>query len=301
MFAQFFGSYLLNNKAVSNEDLLEAISRLKKARIKLGTLAMHRGFMTAKEIDEVCMMQSREDKRFGEIAIARDYLTDSQVEELLKAQNPDYLLLGQILVDMNVLTNAQLEELFLKYQNETEIYDMDMESQANFDQLMKKFLLVSERQMPTELVDYLKLFFNNLLRFVGEDFMPMSPVPSSEFPVNYAVEQQISGDVKKKTFIDMSKETAVIFASRFAKMEFKEFDEYVKASIEDFLNLNNGLYGVNISNNYSKEIALNPPTVVNKDILELPKDSYVIPFAYPFGTIHLILCLLYTSPSPRDS
>ena len=110
MFAQFFGSYLLNNKAVSNEDLLEAISRLKKARIKLGTLAMHRGFMTAKEIDEVCMMQSREDKRFGEIAIARDYLTDSQVEELLKAQNPDYLLLGQILVDMNVLTNAQLEE-----------------------------------------------------------------------------------------------------------------------------------------------------------------------------------------------
>lgn len=289
MFAQFFGSYLLNNKAVSNEDLLEAISRLKKARIKLGTLAMHRGFMTAKEIDEVCMMQSREDKRFGEIAIARDYLTDSQVEELLKAQNPDYLLLGQILVDMNVLTNAQLEELFLKYQNETEIYDMDMESQANFDQLMKKFLLVSERQMPTELVDYLKLFFNNLLRFVGEDFMPMSPVPSSEFPVNYAVEQQISGDVKKKTFIDMSKETVVIFASRFAKMEFKEFDEYVKASIEDFLNLNNGLYGVNISNNYSKEIALNPPTVVNKDILELPKDSYVIPFAYPFGTIHLIL------------
>ena len=288
MFAQFFGSYLLNNKAVSNEDLLEAISRLKKARIKLGTLAMHRGFMTAKEIDEVCMMQSREDKRFGEIAIARDYLTDSQVEELLKAQNPDYLLLGQILVDMNVLTNAQLEELFLKYQNETEIYDMDMESQANFDQLMKKFLLVSERQMPTELVDYLKLFFNNLLRFVGEDFMPMSPVPSSEFPVNYAVEQQISGDVKKKTFIDMSKETAVIFASRFAKMEFKEFDEYVKASIEDFLNLNNGLYGVNISNNYSKEIALNPPTVVDKDILELPKDSYVIPFAYPFGTIHLI-------------
>lgn len=234
-------------------------------------------------------MQSREDKRFGEIAIARDYLTDSQVEELLKAQNPDYLLLGQILVDMNVLTNAQLEELFLKYQNETEIYDMDMESQANFDQLMKKFLLVSERQMPTELVDYLKLFFNNLLRFVGEDFMPMSPVPSSEFPVNYAVEQQISGDVKKKTFIDMSKETAVIFASRFAKMEFKEFDEYVKASIEDFLNLNNGLYGVNISNNYSKEIALNPPTVVDKDILELPKDSYVIPFAYPFGTIHLIL------------
>lgn len=289
MFAQFFGSYLLNNKAVSNEDLLEAISRLKKARIKLGTLAMHRGFMTAKEIDEVCMMQSREDKRFGEIAIARDYLTDSQVEELLKAQNPDYLLLGQILVDMNVLTNAQLEELFLKYQNETEIYDMDMESQANFDQLMKKFLLVSERQMPTELVDYLKLFFNNLLRFVGEDFMPMSPVPSSEFPVNYAVEQQISGDVKKKTFIDMSKETAVIFASRFAKMEFKEFDEYVKASIEDFLNLNNGLYGVNISNNYSKEITLNPPTVVDKDILELPKDSYVIPFAYPFGTIHLIL------------
>lgn len=289
MFAQFFGNYLLNQKKVSREDLIKAISSLKNSRIKLGTLAMHKGLMTAEEIDEVCMMQSREDKRFGEIAIERDYLTDDQVTKLLKAQSPDYLLLGQILVDMKVLSNKELEDLFISYQNDTEIYDMDMESKANFDQLIKKFMIVSEKQLSTELIEYLKLFFNNLLRFIGSDFMPLSPVPSSEFPVNYAVSQSILGDIKKNTFIDMSRDSAVSFASRFAKMDFSSFDEYVKASIEDFLNLNNGLYGVNVSNIYSKEISLEPPEVVKEDILELPRDSYVIPFVYPFGIIHLIL------------
>ena len=66
MFAQFFGSYLLNNKAVTPEQLSEAISKLKQARMKLGTLAMHQGLMTAAEVDEVCYLQSREDKRFGD-------------------------------------------------------------------------------------------------------------------------------------------------------------------------------------------------------------------------------------------
>ena len=45
MFAQFFGSYLLNHDAVSPNDLTAAISLLADTHIKLGTLAMHMGYM----------------------------------------------------------------------------------------------------------------------------------------------------------------------------------------------------------------------------------------------------------------
>jgi hypothetical protein len=289
MFAQFFGSYLLNNKIVTPEQLSEAIAKLKESHIKLGTLAMHQGLMTAAEVDEVCYLQSREDKRFGEIAIERDYLTDDQVEDLLHSQNPDYLLLGQNLVDMGIISNEQLQDVLLDYQNDTEIYDMDIENQAHFDQLVKKFLLVSENALDDYAKAYLKLLFNDFVRFIGEDFIPMAPVPATEYPINYCVEQRISGDIEAITYLDMPKSTAIAFASRYASMEFEEFNEYVKASIEDFLNLHNGLYGVNISNSHSVELALEPPTTVEEDILELETNSYVIPFIYPFGTLHLIV------------
>jgi CheY-specific phosphatase CheX len=291
MFAQFFGSYLLNNKAVTPEQLSEAISKLKQARMKLGTLAMHQGLMTAAEVDEVCYLQSREDKRFGEIAIERDYLTGEQVEDLLRSQNPDYLLLGQNLVDMDVLSNTDLQDLLLDYQKDTEIYDMDSEDQEQFDKLIRKFFLVSEKNVDENVLVYMKLFFNNLVRFIGEDFTPMAPVPSSEYPVNYCVTQGIKGDITGTTRLDMQKDVAISFASRYANMDFHTFDEYVKASIEDFLNLHNGLFGVNISNEYSKELYLDPPRTEDSDLIELDNYSYVVPFVYPFGTIHLIITM----------
>lgn len=54
MYSQFFGSYLLRRDAITPEQLTHAISQLSAAHIKLGTLAMHKGYMVASEVDEVC-------------------------------------------------------------------------------------------------------------------------------------------------------------------------------------------------------------------------------------------------------
>ena len=51
--------------------------------------------------------------------------------------------------------------------------------------------------------------------------------------------------------------------------ELYEFDEYVSASMEDFLNLHNGLYSVNMSNDYSMELHLQPP-VLRQARISLP-------------------------------
>lgn len=72
----------------------------------------------------------------------------------------------------------------------------------------------------------------------------------SEYMTNYCVTQKDEGLLSFNSGIDMSKSVAIAFASRYAKEEFHEFDEYVKASIEDFLNLHNGLFNVNMSNEF---------------------------------------------------
>ncbi len=293
MFAQFFGSYLLNHDAVAPNDLIAAISMLADTHIKLGTLAMHMGYMTAAEVDEVCFLQTREDKRFGEIALERNYLFDEQLDELVKTQIPDYLLLGQTLVDMGCISNSELEELMVGYQNESQLNEdsVSNETAETTSRLLTSFFKDAGKEISEYELMYMNLVFNNLIRFIGEDFTPLAPVACKQYDINCCVTQRISGPINCTSSLDMTEEIAIAFASRYAKMDFTEFDEYVEASLEDFLNLHNGLFSVNMSNMYSEELTLDPPVQEEGPVLELTDDSFVIPVIYPFGTIYLLLTM----------
>ncbi|MGN0240767.1 MAG: chemotaxis protein CheX [Candidatus Weimeria sp.] len=291
MYAQFFGSYLLSKNAVTPKQLTEAISHLADSHIKLGTLAMHKGYMTAEEVNEVCMLQKREDKHFGQIAVEKNYLFEDQLNELLNAQSPDYLLLGQNLVDMGALTNNQLEELLVGYQEDNELkYGLSSKDIPDETiQLVNKFFEQTGKPIPKNILIYMNLLFNNLVRFIGFDFTPLTPIFSKSYETNYCITQQITGFMPMLSGIDMEQDTALSFASRYAKMEFTEFNEYVKASLEDFINLHNGLFSVNMSNNYSKEADLEPPLHTDEKTLMLSDDAFIVPIIYPFGTIYFIV------------
>ena len=292
MYTQFLGNYLLQRGIVNQEQLFKAMSRLSQTHIKLGTIAIKEGLMTAKEVDECLYVQSREDKRFGEIAVERGYLTNDQVNELLSLQTPDYILLGQNLVEDNVFSYEDLERILFEYQNDTELYDLslDVENQETIAAIIKKFLLLAEMPVNETNVMYLELMFNSLIRFVGEDFSPLTPMVLDEYPITFGVSQAISNNNDYLTHIDCDRDTAIAFASRYANEEFTEFDEYVIAALEDFLNLHNGLFIVNVSNNTSETIALAPPEITMEGVLSGPNKCVDFPVAYPFGTIHLIIC-----------
>ncbi len=292
MYTQFLGNYLLQRGIVNQEQLFKAMSRLSQTHIKLGTIAIKEGLMTAKEVDECLYVQSREDKRFGEIAVERGYLTNDQVNELLSLQTPDYILLGQNLVEDNVFSYEDLERILFEYQNDTELYDLslDVENQETIAAIIKKFFLLAEMPVNETNVMYLELMFNSLIRFVGEDFSPLTPMVLDEYPITFGVSQAISSGTDYVTHIDCDRDTAIAFASRYANEEFTEFDEYVIAALEDFLNLHNGLFIVNVSNNTSETIALAPPEITMEGVLSGPNKCVDFPVAYPFGTIHLIIC-----------
>ena len=292
MYTQFLGNYLLQKGLVNQNQLFNAMSRLSQTHIKLGTIAIHEGLMTAKEVDECLYVQTREDKRFGEIAVERGYLTDEQVNELLSKQTPDYILLGQNLVEDGIFSYEELERILFDYKNDTELYDLslDVENQEAIESIISKFFLFAEMPVEETNVMYLELMFNSLIRFVGEDFSPLTPMVLDEYPITFGVSQEIASNRDFVTHIDCDRDTAIAFASRYAKEDFLDFDEYVIAALEDFLNLHNGLFIVNISNSYSKTITLAPPEITMDGVLSGPNKCVDFPVAYPFGTIHLIVC-----------
>ncbi len=291
MFAQFFGNFLLGRDAVTPEQLSAAIAHTQSTHVKIGTLAMQKGYMTAAEVDEVCFLQTRENKRFGEIAMERNYLFPDQLEELLETQNSNYLLLGQTLIDLGIMTNSELEQYLVDYQAENDLGSVSAgdESDEMVEKLVENFLNESDQDIPDYAIIYFMLVFNSLVRFVGQDFTPLAPIEVDSYDAHCCVTQRIGGPIHITASLDMDEDVAVSFAERYAHMEFSEFDEYVEASLEDFLNLHNGLYTVNMSNARAMELTLEPPYHEDEAEITFRGTCYVIPVIYPFGTVYVLV------------
>ena len=294
MYAQFFGNYLLARNMVTAEQLLQAMQKKSSMQIKLGMLAIHAGYMTAGEVERVVILQTHQDKRFGELAIQEGYLTELQVAELLSKQKPDFLLLGQALVENGVFDREQLQNLILDYQseNDLETFEYSSETQETIRQMIEKFFVLAERPLSSQEISLFHLFLNSLIRFIGDDFTIVPPSICTEYPTNYCVSQKIQGRFSTHSYLDIPESCCIDFASRYVGENFTEFDEYVRASVEDFLNLYNGLFLVNMSNDYSLELTLEPPVTEEAEtLLVFNEETYLLPIVYPFGTIYFLLTL----------
>lgn len=293
MYSQFFGNYLLSKQAVTKEQLILAIEEQHIRHLKVGTLAIHAGLMTTEQVDNVLMQQAHENKRFGEIAVEKGYLTKEQVLSLLQQQIPIYLLIGQRLVENGALTDSQLEELILSYQKENALSELaDISTQKeNLHTLIRNLFLITISDIPEYLLQYLALLFNNLIRMIGEDFLPLNPALCKDYVTNHCSAQIINGEYSLTSYFDFEEDTAIAFASRYADNEFTEYDEYVRAAMEDFLNIHNGLFCVNASNEQSVELSMDPPTVFDNTLISYTSNILHLPIVYPFGTLNILIKL----------
>jgi hypothetical protein len=295
MYTQFFGNFLLNKHLITPEQLMDAIQSKQNIHVKLGVLAIHSGYMTAEEVECVHFKQTQVDKRFGEIAVEEGLLTLQQVDKLLSEQTPDYLLLSQTLVDKGYLTMEEFQAAMLEYQSHFELTDLDFSNVQNdkVNLLIREFFEFDEVNDDIQdiLYCYITLLFNNIIRFVGDDFTPFPIVKIGAYPITWCVSQKITGDFSLHTAMDMDESTLISFASRYVGEDFYTNDEYVKSSMEDFINLNNGLFAVNISNSSSKDLYLQPPLTEN-DVLFVPEAPiYYIPIQFTFGTVNVMFVI----------
>lgn len=285
MYTQFFGNFLLEKNLITKEQLIQAIEIQKGEQLRLGTLAVHAGLMTAAEVNHIHALQTQKDKRFGEIAIELGYLTPIQIDKLLSSQKPSYLLLSQALVDLNYLSTEAFAQAMEEYQLMHQLSDLDF-SNEQFDKvalLIARFFTGQFVDDPGCFSSYITLFFNNIVRFIGQDFAPSQVYTTNDLAGDYMATQNITGKYNMITGITMDESTLISFASRYAGEEFTENDEFTQAALEDFLNLHNGLFTVNVSNQESIELSLSAPEYQEDACLE--QEVYMIPLDFPFGTI----------------
>lgn len=290
MFTQLFGGYLFNQHILNADQLAHTMEAARNTRVKLGVLAINAGYLTAQQVDECHSLQARKDKRMGDIAVELGYITDAQVEELLRSQKSGYLALGQAIVDAGYMNNAQLEEALNSYKASAAITDSDLaqENDGKSGEVLRSYYQISTEDDFDGMTDYIVLLFKNLVRFIGDDFSMLAPEKTEETPGAMTARQDIEGPIRYGTAICADESVMIQFASRYAKESFTENDEYVSASVGEFLNLHNGLFTVNMSGQRSIELELMPQTVEAGGYPNAG-NGYIIPVQYPFGVIRFTI------------
>lgn len=293
MFTQFFGNYLLNQKLVTPEQLVDAMQEKNNTRMKLGVLAINAGYMTASQVERVHELQSKMDKRIGDIAVELGYMTEEQVMELLHAQPLGYLLLGQAIVDKGYMTNSDFEAAINSYKEKYSLTDEDIANNVDtkIDNLISSLCDFTKTSNPALYEEFVSLLMNNLVRFVGDDFTPLQPEYSINSTSFKSTSQNINGEFNMSTKIFADESTLIEFACRYSGEDINELNEYVEASGQDFINLHNGLFTVNVSNNQQMELTLTPPTPLVELTPSEVNNCLILPFQYPFGTVRFSISL----------
>jgi hypothetical protein len=250
VFTQYFGQYLLNKGYLNLEQLHDGLEHQKETRLKLGVLAVNSGYMSADEADKVNEAQKRLDKRFGELAVDMGYLKQDQVEELLSSQKFGHLLLGQALVDKGYMTLQEFEKAINEYKKDYSISDNGFEAiqRDDVDEMVNTFIKFEGSKNEKLLKGYLALFTRNIIRFIDTEAIISEVAKLEEYECKFTAKQDIKGEINLTTFIEAEENSFIKFASKYAEEELSSVDEMVEASVGEFLNLHNGIFAVNMSN-----------------------------------------------------
>ncbi len=299
MFTQLFGHYLLNKNVITGEQLAKALEVKSQTSARLGALAIDAGYMNAAQVEEVHAEQKRLDKRIGDIAVDMGFLTPTQVDELLSKQKTANIVLGQALIDLGYITNQQFEDALSDYKKNAS-FTGDENETGFAEDLISIFDLESEpdKEFYTE---YITLLTRNAIRFIGDDFVLAGCTKNTVINCDHLCSQELKGKINAYTAIGGEAKAFAALASRYAVDSsdeedgdldefglFEQVDEFVEACVGEFLNLQNGLFAVNMSNSRNIELDLTPQEAVTNGQVGI-MSGLSVALQFSFGKLEFIV------------
>ncbi len=290
MFSQYFGNFLLNKGYIKPGQLTDALEYQRSVHLKLGVIAINAGYMTPSQVEQVHSMQKKIDKRFGELAIEKGYITEEQLSEMLTTQKQGHLMLGQALIDRNHLTIDQLQAALECYKKENGMStrQFNIVRKDDSQEIEQIFQNYGESFLGKMYSDYVTLLIKNLIRFIDDNPTIEINQLKSDMTAQWYSSQEIIGKIVVHTGIACDKDAFVSFAARFAQEDITEPDELAQASVGEFLNLHNGIFLVNMSNN-GVELEMQPQQVAENHTYSNPGKAYVITCHMTWGRFDVIL------------
>lgn len=104
----FFGQYLLEQRAITREALLEALDRQRRSNWSVLDLAVRHGALTPGQRDLILVRFRTSDRALERICVEEGHLDRATLEELVAEQGRGWLRIGDALVEGGHLTRDQV-------------------------------------------------------------------------------------------------------------------------------------------------------------------------------------------------
>lgn len=256
MVSSIIGTYLVEKNLITKEQLKDIMYEQKKARVKLGLIAVSEGLIDSADAERINRAQAKQDKRFGDIAIEMGLLSDEQIAQLLKKQGNAYMAFAQTLSDMELMNIDQLEQCLLDFKVENDFTNSDMDAikSDDPDRILKLYI-------PPEaaaFAEFCGVVLRTMIRFVDTDVYLKKGMLVSELGADHAAMQVAQGDPSWYISLSGKDGSLLPLASLFGKDHFEQVNEDSLDAVAEFVNCVNGLYASALSKE-GTELELLPP------------------------------------------
>lgn len=293
MFSQFFGQFLLNKGHLSAEELLSVLDETARTHVKLGTMAVSDRLLTPAQVEEIHTIQAREDKRFGQIALEQGYLTADQLDTLLACQKNEHHQMVQVLFDRQHFNLEELDQIMEDYRESNSLNEEALEALKNgeVDTYVDLFLNLHDAFDADTCRDYVSLYLKSFIRFVDRNIRFETLRKVEDYQATYLTTQVLEGSSRIITGIGGSGDAFMQLAVRFSQEPEEEIEDIMEDAVGEFLNLQNGLFAVNMSDK-GVELNMEPQIYLTNALLCGSQTYYVLPVIAPWGRTDLVLGLL---------
>jgi CheY-specific phosphatase CheX len=156
------------------------------------------------------------------------------------------------------------------------------------NEIEKIFQNFGESMMSKTYSDYVTLLIKNIIRFIDDNPAIEINQLGSELKAEWFAQQEIQGKINLYTGIATDTDVFVKLAGKFAQEEITEPDELAQASVGEFLNLHNGIFLVNMSNN-GLELEMQPQTILRDYSVKCPNQAYIVSCHMIWGKFDVVL------------
>ncbi|BCR03279.1 chemotaxis protein CheX [Desulfuromonas versatilis] len=270
MAVKFFGQFLLEKGAVSQEGLLRAIDLQESTNLKLGETALAMGILTAADIEKVHEAQKGEDLRFGDMALKLGLLTPEQMQQVLTRQKNTHLYIGEALVKVGALSEAELPGCLAEFKADQAPY------------LAEKVAIPQGVPCADVLEMMADLTYKMLTRVVGLAFRPgPCEVVRKLAPNDVVASMDFSGSANGKYLLSVTEEVRKMFARAILKEDDVEEEslEVLDDTVMEFANIVLGNVAAKAAQK-GQQIEISPPLVEDQETggVSVPADTVGVVF-----------------------
>lgn len=128
----FFGTYLLKKGFINSAQLGQALNVMAEVNIRIGELAVSKGYLEVSTAEVVNQMQRKLDVPWGELAMSLGHITEEQLQALLIEQKKLNIHIGDACIRLGFITESQRNDLLQCYLNEQETIQASNQLSSSF-------------------------------------------------------------------------------------------------------------------------------------------------------------------------